>query len=158
MRGTPQTMQDEPAYADVVGEVTAYLRQRRDVLLAAGIAPDRIAVDPGIGFGKTARHNLELAANAWQLHALGCPVLVGHSRKRFIATAVPQISPLPQAGEGPGVRAARDARPLVLPDPTAGTIGVALSLARQRVQVIRVHDVAAVRQALLLFQATGGLE
>jgi dihydropteroate synthase len=165
MRGTPQTMQDEPAYADVVGEVINYLRDRRDALLAAGMAQDRIAVDPGIGFGKTTRHNLELAANAWQLHALGCPVLVGHSRKRFLGAEVSQTSPLPQAGEGPGVRGrdtetapAPDARPLVLPDRMAGTIGVALSLARQRVQVIRVHDVAAVRQALWLFQATGGLE
>jgi dihydropteroate synthase len=165
MRGTPQTMQDEPAYDDVVAEVMSYLRDRCDALLAAGIAQDRIAVDPGIGFGKTARHNLELAANAWQLHALGCPLLVGHSRKRFLATAAPQTSPLPQAGEGPGARGAgsgrdpaRDVRPLLLPDRMAGTIGVALSLARQRVQVIRVHDVAAIRQALLLFQATGGLE
>ena len=84
MHGTPQTMQDEPVYADVVGEVTAYLRDRRDILLAAGIAQDRIALDPGIGFGKTTQHNLQLAANAWQLHSLGCPVLVGHSRKRFL--------------------------------------------------------------------------
>ena len=177
MRGTPQTMQDEPVYADVVGEVMAYLRERRDALLAAGVAQDRIAVDPGIGFGKTTQHNLQLAANAWQLHALGCPVLVGHSRKRFLAGVggtekLFRNSPLPQAGEGPEVRAADtettskpDAppsspvlRPLSLPDRAAGTIGVALSLARQGVQIIRVHDVAAVRQALLLFQATGGLE
>ena len=155
MRGTPQTMQDEPAYADVVGEVINYLHDRRDALLAAGMAQDRIAVDPGIGFGKTTPHNLELAANAWQLHALGCPVLVGHSRKRFLGTATPGVD-LPRAAataEKPVSNA-----PLVLPDRTAGTIGVALSLARQRVQVIRVHDVAAVRQALWLFQATGGLE
>lgn len=128
MRETPRTMQDAPVYADVVAEVTTFLRDRRDALLAAGVAQDRIALDPGIGFGKTTQHNLQLLAHAWQLHSLGCPVLVGHSRKRFLA-----------------------------PDRTAGTIGVALSLARQGVQIVRVHDVAAVRQAMLLFQATGGL-
>ena len=87
MRGTPQTMQDEPAYADVVADVTSYLRGRRDVLLAAGVTQDRIALDPGIGFGKTTQHNLQLLANAWRFHELGCPVLVGHSRKRFLADA-----------------------------------------------------------------------
>ena len=73
-----------PVYADVVAEVMSYLRGRRDVLLAAGIAQDRIALDPGIGFGKTTEHNLQLLANARRFHALGCPVLVGHSRKRFL--------------------------------------------------------------------------
>jgi len=129
MRGTPQTMQDEPVYADVVAEVSEYLHQRRDALMAAGISQDRIALDPGIGFGKTKEHNLELLAQVGQLHQWGCPVLVGHSRKNFL-------------GE----------------DRISGTIGVALSLARQGVQVIRVHDVGAVRQALNLFQTTGGLE
>ena len=76
-----------PTYADVVAEVTSYLRDRRDALLAAGVTQDRIALDPGIGFGKTTQHNLQLLANAWRLHALGCPVLVGHSRKRFLAEA-----------------------------------------------------------------------
>ncbi len=153
MRGTPQTMQDEPVYTDVVGEVLAYLRERRDALLAAGIAKECIAVDPGIGFGKTTQHNLQLAANAWQLHAFGCPVLVGHSRKRFLAGV--------GGGDelhGADAAAKQPPRLLSLPDRAAGTIGVALSLARQGVQILRVHDVAAVRQALLLFQATGGLE
>ena len=93
MRGTPQTMQDEPTYADVVAEVTSYLRGRRDVLLAAGVAQDRIALDPGIGFGKTTQHSLQLLANAWRFHELGCPVLVGHSRKRFLAEAGGQTAP-----------------------------------------------------------------
>jgi dihydropteroate synthase len=127
-QGTPQTMQDEPQYQDVVGEVLAYLQDRRDRLMAAGMSQDRITLDPGIGFGKTVAHNLELLSNARRFHALGCPVLVGHSRKRFLG----------------------DQR-------EAGTVGVALSLALQGVQIIRVHDVAAVRQALLLFGATGGL-
>ena len=136
MRGTPQTMQDDPAYGDVVREVMDYLRARRDALVAAGIEPERIALDPGIGFGKTTQHNLALLANAWRLHELGCPVLVGHSRKGFIGKVLGDAS---------------------RPDPVAGSIGVALSLARQGVQVLRVHDVAAVRQALLLFEAAGGL-
>jgi len=137
MRGTPRTMQDAPAYGDVLREVTDYLRARRDALVAAGIGPDRIALDPGIGFGKTTEHNLALLAGAWRLHELGCTVLVGHSRKRFIGRVL---------GDPPE------------PDRVAGTIGVALSLARQGVQVLRVHDVAPVRQALLLFEATGALD
>lgn len=136
MQGTPQTMQDNPSYQDVVAEVIAYLRRRRDELVQAGIPPDRICLDPGIGFGKTADHNLALLCQAWRLHQLGCPVLVGHSRKRFIRQVLEQ----PDA------------------DPLPGTIGVALSLASQGVQVLRVHDVAAVRQALILFQATAGLQ
>jgi dihydropteroate synthase len=134
-RGVPRTMQDNPVYADVVAEVLEHLRVRRDALLAAGIERDRIALDPGIGFGKTTEHNLQLLANAWRFHSLGCPVLVGHSRKRFLA----------------------DVSGCVDSNRTAGTIGVALSLARQGVQILRVHDVAAVREALLLFQAAGGL-
>jgi len=134
-QGTPQTMQDHPVYDDVVAEVTAYLRARRDALMAAGIPSDRIALDPGIGFGKTVEHNLSLLASAWQLHALGCPVLVGHSRKSFLRKVLND----PAA------------------DPLAGTIGVALALARQGVQVIRVHDVGAVQQALRLYEAAGGL-
>jgi len=132
MWGSPQTMQHDPVYRDVVEDVMRYLGDRRDALTAAGVEQARIALDPGIGFGKTVGHNLTLLKNAWRLHALGCPLLVGHSRKRFI-------------GEVLG-----DSRI----DRTAGTIGVAVSLARQGVQILRVHDVAPVRQALLLYEAT----
>jgi dihydropteroate synthase len=132
MQGTPQTMQDSPVYRDVVEEVMRYLADRRDALMAAGIAQARIALDPGIGFGKTVEHNLTLLRNAWRLHALGCPVLVGHSRKRFIGEVLGDLRL----------------------DRTVGTIGVALSLARQGVQVLRVHDVTPVRQALMLYEAT----
>jgi len=135
MQGTPQTMQDNPTYRDAVAEVLDYLRGRRDALLSAGIEPQRIAVDPGIGFGKRTVHNLALLCHARRLHELGCPVVVGHSRKGFIGKVLDD----PQA------------------DRTAGTIGASLSLALQGVQVLRVHDVAPVRQALLLFAATGGL-
>jgi dihydropteroate synthase len=134
MLGNPQTMQVEPAYENVVEEVLEYLRRRRDALLAAGIPGDRVAVDPGIGFGKRTQHNLELLSRAGRLHELGCPVLVGHSRKGFIN------------------RVLDDDRC----DRTAGTIGVSLALARQGVQVLRVHDVKPVCQALVLFEAAGG--
>ena len=96
---------------------------------------ERICLDPGIGFGKTHQHNLTLLANCWRFHELGCPLLVGHSRKGFIGKVL-------------GDKNA---------DRTAGTIGVALALARQGVQIVRVHEVAAVRQALTLFEASGGL-
>jgi dihydropteroate synthase len=132
MRDMPQTMQRNPVYDDVVAEVRAYLAQRRDAIVAAGLRQAQVALDPGIGFGKTTAHNLALLSHAWQLHALGCPIVVGHSRKRFIGELLGDL------------RA----------DRTAGTIGVALALAAQHVQVLRVHDVAAVRQSLLLYEAT----
>jgi len=134
IQGTPRSMQLNPTYDDVVAEVLDYLRARRDALAAAGIDPSRIALDPGIGFGKTLEHNLDLLRHAARLHELGCTVVVGHSRKRFIG----KLLGTPDA------------------DRTPGTIGVALSLARQRVQILRVHDVAPVRQALVLFAAAGG--
>jgi dihydropteroate synthase len=136
MQGTPRTMQEDPTYDDVVEDVLGYLGRRRDALAAAGIDLGRIAVDPGIGFGKTATHNTTLLSNAWRFHGLGCPVLVGHSRKSFIGAVLDDAEV----------------------DRTAGTIGVALSLARQGIQILRVHDVAPVRQALLLFEASGGLD
>jgi len=136
MQGTPQTMQDAPRYEDVVGEIYLYLQQRRDTLLQAGIDRQRICLDPGIGFGKTHQHNLTLLAQCWRFHELGAPLLVGHSRKGFIAKVL-------------GDQEA---------DRTAGTLGVALSLAQQGAQIIRVHDVQPVREALLLFEATGGID
>jgi dihydropteroate synthase len=135
MRGTPQTMQDDPTYEDVVEEIFQYLHQRRESLLAEGIERDRICLDPGIGFGKTHQHNLTLLASCGRYHDLGCPLLVGPSRKAFIGKLL-------------GDKEA---------DRTAGTIGVGLALARQGVQVIRVHDVLEMRQALILFDAAGGI-
>jgi len=135
MQGTPQNMQDNPTYRDVVEDIFDYLRRRRDALIAGGLDPSRICIDPGIGFGKTHQHNLTLLANCGRHHELGCPLLVGHSRKGFIGHVL-------------GDKQA---------DRTAGTIGVALALARQGVQVIRVHDVLPVRQALLLFDSVGGI-
>jgi dihydropteroate synthase len=136
MQGTPQTMQDNPFYDDVVEDIYMYLCQRRDALLAAGIDRERICLDPGIGFGKTHQHNLTLMAHCDRFHELGRPLLVGHSRKGFIGKVLGN----------------KDA------DRTAGTIGGALALARQGVQVLRVHDVRAVRDSLLLFEACGGID
>lgn len=134
MQGAPQTMQDDPRYDDVVGEVKAYLARRRDALEEAGIGREQICLDPGIGFGKTHLHNLTLMNHCWQFHELGCPLLVGHSRKGFLAKII-----------GDSER-----------DRTAATVGSTLALARQNVQVIRVHDVGPVRDALLAFSACGG--
>ena len=136
MQGTPQTMQDNPQYRDVVGEIKHFLSVRRDIMLGAGIDRSRICLDPGIGFGKTHQHNLTLMANCWQFHELGHPLLVGHSRKGFLAKIL------------------ADAQA----DRTAATVGSAVSLALQGVQVVRVHDVRPVKDALLAFAATGGID
>ena len=118
------------------GEDSGVSESTTDVLIeCAYFEPERIALDPGIGFGKTHEHNLTLLANCRRFHDLGCPLLLGPSRKGFIGKVL-------------GDKAA---------DRTAGTVGVALALAAQGVQIIRVHDVLPVRQALLLFEASGGL-
>jgi dihydropteroate synthase len=136
MQGTPQTMQDDPRYENVVDDIYGYLQQRREALLRAGIDRARICLDPGIGFGKTHEHNLTLLAACARYHDLGCPLLVGASRKGFIAHLL-------------GDRQT---------DRTAGTVGVALALARRGIQILRVHDMLPIRQALLLFEAAGGLD
>ncbi len=135
MQGTPQTMQDDPRYGEIVEDVFAYLQSRRDALIAAGIAAERICLDPGIGFGKTHQHNLQLMSHCWRFHELGCPLLVGHSRKGFLAKII-------------GDKTA---------DRGAATIGGALALIAQGVQIIRVHEVRPVREALLAFEATSGM-
>jgi dihydropteroate synthase len=134
MQGTPQTMQDAPTYVDVVAEVQQFLRERRDALEAAGISRERICLDPGIGFGKTHEHNITLMRHCRELHGLGCPVLVGHSRKGFLGKLI-------------GSQEA---------DRTNANIGATLSVAIQGVQIVRVHDVRAVRETLIAFEATGG--
>ncbi len=87
MRGTPRTMQKDPHYADVVREVADFLRERLAAARSAGIDADRLAVDPGIGFGKTVEHNLQLIAALGEFTGLGCPVVLGVSRKSFLAAA-----------------------------------------------------------------------
>jgi dihydropteroate synthase len=139
MQGTPRTMQVDPRYADVVGEIHDYLARRRDGLLAAGVALERICLDPGIGFGKTHEHNLELMRSAGRFLDLGVPILVGHSRKGFIGKAIEQAM----------------RRPATLQERDAGTAGAACALAAAGVHVIRVHAVGLVRAALELWSATG---
>jgi dihydropteroate synthase len=135
MQGTPQTMQDDPRYDDVVEEVYGYLRDRREALVAAGFLPERICLDPGIGFGKTHEHNLTLMKHCGRFVDLGSPVLVGHSRKGFLAKLLENKE------------ADRD----------AATTGAALAAAGQGVQIVRVHNVRLVREAMLAFEACGGL-
>ncbi len=135
MRGTPQTMQDDPQYDDVVEEIDDYLRQRLDWCIAQGIQADRVCLDPGIGFGKTHAHNLELLRATERFTRIGVPILIGHSRKGFVGK--------------------------VLGDSTIdrdyGTIGVSLAVAAAGADVIRVHAVRPTVEALRLFAAAGGL-
>ncbi len=135
MKGTPQTMQDDPSYDDVVQEIYDYLLQRRQFCLDAGIQQDRICLDPGIGFGKTHEHNLTLLRATDRFTALAAPILIGHSRKGFI-------------GKRLGDKSA---------DRTFGTLGVSLAVAAMGADIIRVHDVAATHQALTLFRDVGGM-
>ncbi len=129
---TPQTMQDDPRYDDVLLDVFDALAARVALAEAAGIDRARLAVDPGIGFGKTLEHNLALLNRLSLFHALGLPVLLGASRKRFIGTI------------GAEAEAARR---------MPGSLAVALAGVAQGVQMIRVHDVAETRQALSLWRA-----
>jgi dihydropteroate synthase len=134
MLGDPQTMQINPTYADVVAEVSSYLAGRVEACRAAGIGPERLAVDPGIGFGKTVDHNLQLLAGVDRFRALGAAVLVGASRKAFIGKL--------SRGEPATER---------LP----GSLAAALAAVAGGADIVRVHDVAATRQALAVWQAVG---
>ena len=132
MLGDPQTMQVNPVYADVVREVCAYLAERVQACRAAGLGADRIAVDPGIGFGKTVEHNLALLAGTPRLRALGVAVLVGASRKSFIGKL--------SRGEP-------------APERVAGSVAAALAAIERGAHIVRVHDVAATRQGLAVWRA-----
>ena len=137
IKGTPQTMQQNPEYDDVVVDVGEFLEQRMAACVQAGISVERICLDPGIGFGKTAEHNLALMKSLDQLHSR-CqrPLLIGHSRKRFLSKLL---------GREVNER-------------TFGTVGVSVALAQNGADVLRVHDVQATRDALLAWravQATG---
>lgn len=136
MQGEPRTMQAQPRYVDVVAEVIAFLAMRAETALAAGVAAERIWLDPGIGFGKTLAHNLALLAHLDRLVALGFPVLLGVSRKRFVAAIDPAAL-------------AADAR---LP----GSLAAALAVAGAGVAAVRVHDVAETVQALKVWAAIEG--
>jgi len=128
MLGEPRTMQVEPVYGDVVAEVGAHLVARAEVAMAAGVARDRINLDPGIGFGKTVEHNLALIASLDRLVARGFPVLLGASRKRMIRNIDPS------AAEAT--------------DRLGGSIALALEGAWRGAAILRVHDVRETVQAL----------
>jgi len=134
MLGEPKTMQAQPVYSDVVTEVRAYLLDRAIALADAGIAPERIALDPGLGFGKTTEHNLQLLRRLPEFADAGYPVLVGASRKRFI-------------GEITGVAA-----PLAR---THGSVATAVWASLHGADIVRVHDVGATVQALAMLAAIG---
>ncbi|MEL7090208.1 MAG: dihydropteroate synthase, partial [Pseudomonadota bacterium] len=131
--GLPQDMQDNPTYSDVVTETFDFLHSRISALVDIGIAPEKIIADPGIGFGKTLDHNLALLRRISLFHALGVPILLGASRKRFIGT----IGNAPEAA-----------------DRAPGSIAVALAAMAQGVQMVRVHDVADHAQAIALWRAS----
>lgn len=135
MLGEPRTMQDAPRYDDVVDDVKAFLEKRLAFAVGAGIAEERVWLDPGIGFGKTAAHNLELLRRLGELVELGCPVVVGTSRKSFLG----RLSGSPGRGVG---------------DRVAGTIATNVLALERGATIFRVHDVAAVHDALAVAAAT----
>lgn len=134
MRGRPETMQRDVRYRDVVEEVRASLAARIEAARAAGIAHERVVIDPGVGFGKAPGDNPRLIGATPRLASLGCPVLIGASRKSFL-----------------GHLTGRDT-----PDRLAGSLGAALAAAAAGAKVIRVHDVAATRDALTVYLACRG--
>jgi dihydropteroate synthase len=134
-QGDPRTMQLDPRYDDVVLDVYDWLGSRIAACEAAGIPRGRIVVDPGIGFGKTVEHNLALIGHLSILHGLGCSILLGASRKSFIGRL---------SGGAPADRR------------MPGSVAAALMGAAQGAQLLRVHDVAATRQALAVWEAAGG--
>jgi dihydropteroate synthase len=131
MLGEPRTMQDDPCYDDVVGEVIAFLEERLAVALAAGVREEQVLFDPGIGFGKTLRHNLLLLAHLDRIAALGRPVVLGASRKRFIGALL---------GAEPRERA-------------VGTVATTVLGLARGAAIVRVHDVRANAEALRVAQA-----
>ena len=132
MQGTPRTMQDDPIYGDVTVEVRDFLMDRASAVQDAGVERARICVDPGIGFGKNQHHNLQLLARLDLLVATGYPVLVGTSRKSFLGKILDEPDP-----------AERDVA-------TAATVAIA---ATRGAAVVRVHNVAMARQAVLIADA-----
>ncbi len=133
MQGQPHGMQAAPQYQDVLHEVSGFLRARVSALASAGVAADRIVLDPGIGFGKTVAHNVALLAHQDRLQALGLPVLVGWSRKSSLGA----ITGRPQADRLPA------------------SLAAALAAVLKGARVLRVHDVAATVDALKVWRAVG---
>jgi dihydropteroate synthase len=133
MLGEPRTMQHEPRYDDVVNDIKAFLEERAAFAVRAGIALERILLDPGIGFGKTVEHNLELLRRLDELVALGRPVVIGTSRKSFLGRLTGREDP---------------------DDRVAATVATNVLAYERGARVFRVHDVAPVRDALTVTAAT----
>jgi dihydropteroate synthase len=133
MQGEPRTMQKDPRYGDVLAEVGDFLAARAEAAVAAGVARERIWLDPGIGFGKTLEHNLTLLAGLQALAALGFPLVLGVSRKRFIQAV--------------------DASAGKPTDRLGGSLAAAIAGADRGAAVLRVHDVRPTAQALAVRQA-----
>ena len=132
-RGTPASMQQRPQYGDVVDEVAAFLREREGAVVARGIARDRLVFDPGIGFGKSVTHNLDLLRRQRELNALDRPLLVGWSRKSTLGTVT---------GQAVGQR-------------QAASVAAALAAVQAGARIVRVHDVGATVDALKVWRAVG---
>ena len=134
MQGEPRTMQREPRYRDVVAEVKAFLAERVAAAEARGIARERIVIDPGFGFGKTVEHNFELLRNLGRLAEIGLPVMAGWSRKSTLGAVT---------GRGPAER-------------VAASVAAALLAVQHGARIVRVHDVAATRDAFAVLAALDG--
>ncbi len=134
MLGEPRTMQRDPRYGDVVGDVKAFLEERLSFAVASGVAEERVMLDPGIGFGKTVAHNLELLRRLEEIVAIGRPVVVGASRKRFLGSVT-----------------GRD-----VDERVPATVAANVLAFERGASVFRVHDVAAVRDGLAVASATVG--
>lgn len=131
IQGTPQTMQLAPHYDDPVREIADYFAQRLAELEAEGIPRERVVLDPGIGFGKTADHNLQILANIARFRVSDRPICIGHSRKRFLGKILK--------------------RPV--DERLFGTVGVSMALALQGTDILRLHEIAPTRDCLLAWQA-----
>ena len=133
MRGVPESMQVEPVYGDVIAEVSAFLRERMDALERAGIALDRIVLDPGVGFGKSVEHNIELLRRQREFLALGAPLLAGWSRKSTLGAIT---------GKAVG-------------DRQSASVAAALAAVQLGARIVRVHDVGPTVDALAVWRAAG---
>ncbi|MGB0332016.1 MAG: dihydropteroate synthase, partial [Planctomycetota bacterium] len=148
-QGGPGTMQASPMYGDALAEVQGCLRERMGAAVQAGIPADRLALDPGIGFGKRLEHNLQLLRGLGELRALGAPLLLGVSRKSFIG----HITGEERAADW---KEASRRRAPALRERIGGTAAtIALAVSKGSVDILRVHDVAIMREAALVAAAIG---
>ena len=134
MRGAPLTMQQRPEYGDVLAEVLDFLRERSEALQVLGVADERIVLDPGIGFGKSVEHNIELLRRQRELLALGRPLLIGWSRKSTLGAITGRAAPQERV---------------------AASLAAALAAVESGASIVRVHDVAATVDALKVWRAAG---